>query len=123
MADELWADAGIRPEQVDVAQIYENFTGPAVAVMLDLGLVTRENIGELLTVENLTAPGGRLPVNTAGGNIAGGFVHGIGLAAEAVRQLRGTSSNQVPGARVSLLTGGPAAPLVSAVVLGGEDTL
>ncbi|MER6409141.1 transporter [Streptomyces viridosporus] len=123
LADELWADAGIRPEQVDVAQIYENFTGPAVAVMLDLGLVTRENIGELLTVENLTAPGGRLPVNTAGGNIAGGFVHGIGLAAEAVRQLRGTSSNQVPGARVSLLTGGPAAPLVSAVVLGGEDTL
>ncbi|MFF9221716.1 thiolase C-terminal domain-containing protein [Streptomyces viridosporus] len=123
LAPRLWNDAGIRPGDVDVAQIYENFTGPAVAAMIDLGLVTRENAGEFLTVENLTAPGGRLPVNTGGGNLAGGFVHGIGLAAEAVRQLRGTSPNQVPGARISLLTGGPSAPLVSAVVLGSADTL
>ena len=56
-----------------------------------------------MTLENLTLPHGRLPVNTAGGNLADGFVHGIGVVLEAVRQIRGGSPNPVPGARVSLL--------------------
>ena len=64
------------------------------------------------------SPAGALPINTAGGNIAEGFLHGIGLVLEAVRQIRGTSANQVPGANVSLLLGGPMAPLVSATVFG-----
>jgi hypothetical protein len=54
-----------------------------------------------------------MPVNTASGNIAEGFVHGIGLVPEAVRQVRGTSANRVPESDVSLLLGGPAAPLVA----------
>ena len=45
-------------------------------------------------------------------------MHGIGLVLEAVRQIRGTSASQVPGADVSLLLGGPVAPLVSATVFG-----
>jgi hypothetical protein len=75
-----------------------------------------------MTVDNLTAPGGGLPVNTAGGNLAEGFVHGIGLVLEAVRQIRGESANQVPGARASLLLGGPMAPLVSATIFGQEPS-
>ena len=51
------------------------------------------------------------------------FVHGIGLVLEAVRQVRGTSANQVPGVDVSLLLGGPVAPLVSATVFGSAATL
>ena len=54
--------------------------------------------GEFMTVENLTVETGRLPINTAGGNIAEGFVHGIGLVAEAVRQIRGGSPNPVADA-------------------------
>jgi hypothetical protein len=74
-----------------------------------------------MTVANLTLPHGRLPVNTAGGNLADGFVHGIGVVLEAVRQIRGDSPNPVPGAEVSLLLGGPAAPQVGAVLFGSAD--
>lgn len=124
MVDRLWSDAGVKPGEVDVVQVYENFSGPAVAALIDLGLCPPgPAAGEFMTVENLSAPDGRLPINTAGGNIAEGFVHGIGLVLEAVRQIRGTSVNQVPGARSSLLLGGPMAPLVSATLFGSEEML
>ena len=118
----LWERAGVGPGDVDVVQVYENFSGPAVAALIDTGLCPPgPAAGEFMTVANLTAPGGALPVNTAGGNLAEGFVHGIGLVLEAARQVRGTSPNQVPGAQVSLLLGGPMAPLVSATVLGSAQ--
>ena len=69
------------------------------------------------------APSGQLPINTSGGNIADGFVHGMNLAVEAVRQLRGESANPVPGAQVCLLAGGPMAPLVSSALFGTIATL
>ncbi|KPM52130.1 transporter [Frankia sp. CcI49] len=120
----LWDGAGVKAGEVDVVQVYENFSGPAVAALIDLGLCPPgPEAGRFMTVENLTAPHGRLPINTAGGNIAEGFVHGIGLVLEAVRQIRGTSVNQVPGADLSLLLGGPMAPLVSATLLGSQRTL
>lgn len=115
LAGRLWAATGLGPSDVDNVQLYENFTGAAVAALLDFGLWSLDDV---LTVEELTAPHGRLPVNTAGGNLAEGFVHGIGLMVEAVRQLRGTSANQVPDARVSLVVGGPLDTLVSAALLG-----
>ena len=66
----------------------------------------------------MDVPDGALPINTAGGNIAEGFVHGIGLVVEAVRQIRGGSPNPVADADISLLIGGPMAPLVSSTVFG-----
>lgn len=120
----LWAEAGLKPGQADVVQVYENFSGPAVASLIDLGLCPPgPDAGAFMTLPNLTAPAGALPVNTAGGNLAEGFVHGIGLVLEAVRQIRGTSANQVPGAAISLLLGGPVAPLVSATVFGSPATV
>jgi hypothetical protein len=120
----LWDGAELTAADVDVAQVYENFTGPAVASMIDHGLCPPgPAAGEVLTVDNLTVERGRLPINTAGGNIAEGFVHGIGLVAEAVRQIRGGSPNPVAGADVSLLIGGPMAPLVSSTVFGSAATL
>ena len=104
--------------------MYENFSGPAVASLIDLGLCPPgPDAGSFMTLPNLIAPAGALPVNTAGGNLAEGFVHGIGLVLEAVRQIRGTSANQVPGAAISLLLGGPVAPLVSATVFGSPATV
>jgi acetyl-CoA acetyltransferase len=120
----LWQGAELGPDEVDVTQVYENFTGPAVAAMIDHGLCpTGPTAGEVLTVDNLTAPGGKLPINTAGGNLAEGFVHGIGLVVEAVRQIRGDSVNPVADADVSLLIGGPMAPLVSSTVFGSPATV
>ena len=124
LVQRLWNGAGVGPDDVDVTQVYENFTGPAVAAMIDHGLCPPgPAAGEILTVENLTLPGGSLPINTSGGNIAEGFVHGIGLVLEAVRQIRGDSANPVPGADISLLIGGPMAPIVSSTIFGSPATV
>jgi acetyl-CoA acetyltransferase len=124
VADRLWESARLGPEDVDVVQVYENFSGPAVAALIDHGLVpSGPAAGDVLTVDNLTAGIGKLPVNTSGGNIADSFVNGMGLAVEAVRQIRGTSTNQVAGAQVSLFIGGPMAPLVSSTLFAHRDVL
>ncbi|GAB3273961.1 thiolase C-terminal domain-containing protein [Kineosporia babensis] len=124
MVERLWRGAGIGPGDVDVVQVYENFSGPAVASLIDLGLVPPgPDATKVLHRDNLLAPHGALPLNTAGGNLAEGFVHGIGLVVEAVRQIQGRSPNQVPGAAISLLLGGPMAPLVSATLFGSAATL
>ncbi|MBS9372052.1 thiolase C-terminal domain-containing protein [Rhodococcus sp. B50] len=118
VADALWAAADLGPDQVDVVQVYENFSGSGVAALIDHGLCPPgADAGKVMTVENLTAPHGLLPVNTSGGNLADSFVNGMGLAVEAVRQVRGTSTNQVPDAQVSLFIGGPMAAISSSVLL------
>lgn len=124
LVERLWAGARIGSADVDVAQVYENFTGPAVAAMIDHGLCPPgPDAAEFMTVDNLTVEHGKLPINTAGGNIAEGFVHGVGLIVEAVRQIRGGSPNPVADADISLLIGGPMAPLVSSTVFGSAATL
>ena len=123
VARRLWTESGYGPEDVDVLQVYQNMTGMAVASLIDHGFCTIENAGAVLTFENLIAPHGRLPVNTSGGDLAEGFIHGMGLVAEAVRQLRGESCNQVPGARLSLMTGGPGDTMSSTALLGTAATL
>ncbi|MEU2002384.1 thiolase C-terminal domain-containing protein [Rhodococcus sp. NPDC019627] len=124
VAERLWSAAGLGPDDVDVVQVYENFSGPAVAALIDHGLCPPgEAAGTFMTVENLTAPNGKLPVNTSGGNLADSFINGLNLAVEAVRQIRGTSTNPVDGAKTSLFIGGPMAPLVSSVLFGHEETL
>jgi acetyl-CoA acetyltransferase len=120
VADRLWRATGLGPSDVDVVQLYENFTGASVAAMIDHGFCTTESAGEVLRLDNLVVETGTLPINTAGGNVGEGFVHGIGLALEAVRQIRGESPNQVEGAELSLLVGGPMAPFVSSALFAAE---
>ena len=122
VARRLWAESGYGPEDVGSVQLYTNFTGAAVAAMIDHGFCTADGAGEFCAVENLTAPHGRLPVNTSGGDLAEGFVHGIGLVLEAVRQIRGTSCNQASRSDLALVTGGPASRLVSSALLGSAAT-
>lgn len=123
IARRLWEQSGLTPADVDVAQIYENFSGPAVAALIQHGFFTAEEAGKYCTLENLTAPKGRLPINTDGGCLGEGFVHGIGGTLEAIRQLRGESSNQVPGAKVCLVTGGPCSTLSSSALFGSARAL
>lgn len=116
IARRLWQQTGLSPSDIDVAQLYENFSAQGVASLIDHGFCGYEDAAEFIRFENLIAPSGKLPVNTAGGNFAEGFIHGIGMAIETVRQLRGESANPVPGAQTCLLAGGPGAPTVSSAV-------
>jgi acetyl-CoA acetyltransferase len=118
--DKLFGMAGLTPSDIDVVQLYENFSAQGVASLIDHGFCTYENVAEIVKYENLIAPSGGLPVNTSGGNLAHGFVHGFVTAVEAVRCLRGESPNPVPGARTSLLAGGPGAPTVSSAIFGTD---
>jgi len=102
-------------------QVYENFSAQGVAALIDHGFCTYENVTDFVRFENLIAPSGILPVNTSGGNLAQGFIHGIGTAIESVRVLRGESANPVPNARICLLTGGPGAPTVSSALFGTHE--
>ncbi|MEQ5837286.1 hypothetical protein [Marinobacter sp. NFXS9] len=121
IARRLWQQTGVTPADVDVVQLYENFSAQGVASLIDHGFCDYQNVAEVVRYENLIAPGGKLPVNTAGGNFADGFVHGIGMAVEAVRVLRGESANPVEGAKTCLLAGGPGAPTVSSALFGRDD--
>lgn len=123
VATRMWAESGYGPKDVDVAQIYQNMTGMGVGSLIDHGFCTPENAGEFITFDNLIVSGGTLPVNTSGGDLAEGFIHGMGLVAEAVRQIRGDSVNQVIGAKLSLMTGGPGDTMSSTGLLGSEETL
>lgn len=57
-----------------------------VSSLIDHGFCALENAGEFITFDNLIAPDGALPISTAGGNLGEGFIHGMALVAEAVRQ-------------------------------------
>jgi acetyl-CoA acetyltransferase len=116
IARRLYADTGLSPADIDVVQLYENFDAQGVMSLIDHGFCGYEDAAEVIRFENLIADGGRLPVNTSGGNLAQGFIHGIGLPIEAVRQLRGESPNPVADARTCLLAGGPGAPTVSSAI-------
>lgn len=116
VARRLYAETGLTPADIDVVQLYENFDAQGVMSLIDHGFCTHENAAEVINFDNLIADGGKLPLNTSGGNFAQGFIHGIGLPIEAVRQLRGESSNPVANARTCLFAGGPAAPTVSSAI-------
>jgi len=104
-------------------QSYENFTGGVLMSLVEHGFFTAEEANDFLTKDNLLAPTGKLPLNTSGGNLAECYMHGLELQVEAVRQLRGQSTAQVPDAQVSMVISGPMVTPVSSMILGSEATL
>lgn len=120
VAQHLWRQTGLKPADIDVAQVYENFSAQAIASIVDHGFCSWEEAGDFIRFDNLIAPTGKLPINTSGGNIGQGFIHGVGMMVECVHQLRGESSNPVPDAKTCLLAGGPGAPIVSSAIFGTE---
>lgn len=119
----LYEMARLTPADIDVVQAYEHFTGGVVMSLLEHGLFSAAEANDFLTLENLRAPDGRLPLNTSGGNLAECYMHGLGLAVESVRQIRGQSVNQVPDASVNLVIAGPLVTPVSSMILGSSATL
>jgi acetyl-CoA acetyltransferase len=119
----LWEMARLGPKDVDVLQSYENFTGGVLMSLTEHGFIEPEECNEFLKLENLIAPSGKLPLNTSGGNLAECYMHGLELQIEAVRQLRGSSTAQVPRAKVAGVIAGPMVTPVSTMVFGSEETL
>ncbi len=112
----LWEQAGCGPADLDVAQFYENFTGPVLIAMCEMGLAPPEGIEEFVSNGRLLAPHGALPTNTSGGNIGEAYIHGFECVVEAVRQVRGESTAQVPDVELSLAVAGPGFAPGSAVL-------
>ncbi|MDN3565769.1 lipid-transfer protein [Paeniroseomonas aquatica] len=123
VARNLWDMAQLGPKDVDVLQAYENFTGGVLLGMLEHGMVRPEEANEFLVPENLRFDGGKLPLNTSGGNLAECYMHGLEMVNEAVRQLRGDACNQVKDPQVAMVIGGPMVTPVSSLILGTEATL
>ena len=120
-----FAQAGITPADVDVAQIYDSFTITVLLLLEDLGFCPKGEGGAFVS-DGVLAPGGSLPANTTGGGLA--YTHpcmfGIFLLVEAVRQLRGECGpRQVAGAEVAVAHGsGGVLSTQSTVILGTEAT-
>ena len=117
VARRLWAMAGCGPGDMDVVQLYENFTGMVLMTLEDFGFCARGEGGPFVEDGKLGWPDGALPFNTSGGNLSEAYVHGLNLVVEGVREMRGESTCQVPDAELCLVAGGPGTSPTSAVVL------
>jgi len=116
VAEQLWRQSGLRPRDVQTAFLYDHFT-PFVLVQLEeLGFCKRGEAKDFATVERLSI-GGELPINTSGGLLGEAYIHGMNGITECVRQIRGTSVNQVPSVEHVLVTAGTGCP-TSGMILG-----
>jgi acetyl-CoA acetyltransferase len=108
----LWSRTTLRPDDVDVALLYDGFTFNCLSWLEALGFC---KIGEakdfLATGRNIAREGGVVALNPHGGQLSAGRTHGLGFVHEAVVQLRGEGgARQVPGARVAVCTSGGLTP-------------
>ena len=118
VARQLWKRAGAGPADVDVAQFYENFTGPVLMAIAEMGFCAPKELNDFVAGGNICWPDGGLPINTSGGNLGEGYIHGFGNVIEAVRQVRGESTAQVDDVQLSLSVSGPGYAPGSAVLFG-----
>jgi acetyl-CoA acetyltransferase len=116
VARTLWERAGVRPADVDVLQLYENFTGPVLMALCEMGFCAPGEVEAFVAGGALEGPEARLPFNTAGGNLGEAYIHGFELVNEAVRQVRGESTCQVADVELSLMVAGPGYAPGSAVL-------
>jgi len=102
----MWNRTDLRPEDVDVAQLYDGFTIEAVWWLEAMGFCKTGEAGAFVEGGTRIALDGELPLNTWGGQLSGGRLHAaFGHTAEAVRQLRGEAgARQVAGAEVAAVT-------------------
>ncbi|TXI52223.1 MAG: lipid-transfer protein [Mycobacterium sp.] len=116
LADRLYRLAGMGPADIDVAQFYDCFTITVLMQLEDYGFCKRGEGGPFAASGALELDGS-LPINTSGGNLADGYIHGLSHIVEGVRQLRGESTANVPGAETCLVTSGMPGPGSSALIL------
>ncbi|HWC33636.1 MAG TPA: lipid-transfer protein [Mycobacteriales bacterium] len=115
-ARQIWETSGLTPDDIKTAVLYDHFTPFVLAQLEEFGFCKPGEAKDFIA-DGAIEIGGRLPINTHGGQLGEAYLHGMNGVAEGVRQVRGTSVNQVEGAEHVLVTGGTGVP-TSAVMLG-----
>jgi acetyl-CoA acetyltransferase len=106
-ARQLWSRADVTPGDIDVALLYDGFSIMTLTWLEELGFCGPGEGGCFVEGGKGISLGGRLPLNTDGGQLSAGRLHGFGLVHEAVRQLRGDCGDrQVNDAEVALVSNG-----------------
>jgi acetyl-CoA acetyltransferase len=112
-AAEMWSRTELRPSDVDVAEIYDGFTFLTFAWLEALGFCADGEAGPFVEAATRIALDGELPLNTYGGQLSAGRMHGYWLLHEACLQLRGQAGDrqvaQRPEVAVAAAGGGPIA--------------
>jgi acetyl-CoA acetyltransferase len=111
-AERLFDQAGVTQADIDVAEFYDATSYMPLRSLESYGFAA-DGQGWRYVLEHGTGPDSPLPVNTHGGHLSEAYLHGMNGILEAVRQLRGTSANQVRNAEVALV----GAPAGSATIL------
>ncbi len=119
IAKHVFRDAGIAQADIDVLFIYDHFTPLVLMAIEDFGFCKRGEGKDFVSNGRLRWPDGELPMNTSGGNLSEGYMHGMQNVIEAVRQLRGVARCQVKDARHAFVSAGNAVP-TSAMILRNE---
>src|SRR5258708_4174830 len=118
VARRLWAQASLAPEDIRTAVLYDHFTPYVLMQLEELGFCPRGEARNFIAGGAIEL-GGRLPLNPHGGQLGEGYLHGMNGIAEGVRQVRGTSVNQVPGAGPVLVTAGTGVPTSGLILCPG----
>ncbi len=113
---ELWRQSGLVPDDMPMAILYDHFTPYVLMQLEELGFCGRGEAKDFVK-DGAIEVGGRLPLNTHGGQLGEAYLHGMNGIAEAVRQIRGTSVNPVsldekPHVLVTAGTGVPTSGLI-----------
>ena len=116
VADELWTSSGLTPADIQTAILYDHFTPYVLMQLEEFGFCGRGEAKDFIKDGTLEM-GGTLPINTHGGQLGEAYIHGMNGIAEAVRQVRGTSVNQVDNVENILVTAGTGVP-TSGLILG-----
>lgn len=114
----LWRQSGFGPSEVQTAILYDHFTPFVLTQLEELGFCGRGEARDYVAGGGIEI-GGHLPVNPHGGQLGEAYIHGMNGIAEAVRQIRGTSANQVAGVRNVLVTAGTGVPTSGLVLSSG----
>ena len=115
---QLWRQSGLTPADVRTAVLYDHFTPYVLMQLEELGFCAPGEARHFIAGGAIEL-GGRLPVNPHGGQLGEAYIHGMNGIAEAVRQVRGTAVNQVPGEGPVLVTAGTGVP-TSALILARD---
>jgi acetyl-CoA acetyltransferase len=115
VAEQLYASAHLRAADIQTAVLYDHFSPFVLPQLEAFGFCARGEAKDFIRDGNIEL-GGRLPVNTHGGQLGEAYIHGLNGVAEAVRQVRGTSVNQVTGIENVLVTAGSGVPTSAAIL-------
>jgi acetyl-CoA acetyltransferase len=118
VANALYSSSGLGPRDIQGAVIYDHFLPTVLPTLEAYGFCPRGQARHFIRDGNIER-GGALPLNTHGGQVGEAYIHGMNGVAEGVRQIRGTSVNQISGLDHMLVTSGAAVP-TSGLILGRD---